>query len=85
MGPRQCARRLSVTSCNRQAHETLALDHSGEVADHRARCRELAQPMLSRNLPDGGGADEDRIQLLAYGFARLAGNLVHTLDVMFAG
>jgi len=67
MRPWQCARCLSVTNRNRQAYETLALDHSGGVADDCARCWEPAQPMLRNDLPDGRRADEDRIQLFAYG------------------
>jgi hypothetical protein len=61
----------SVTNRNRQAQETLALDHPGEVAHDWARCGELAKPMLCRNLPDGGSDNEDLIQLLADGFARV--------------
>src|SRR3984957_1062390 len=71
MRSRQCARRLSVTNGNRQAYEALALDHSGQAADDCARCRQLPQPMPRRNLPHGGRADKDGIQLLADGFARV--------------
>src|ERR1700733_1505320 len=46
MRPRQRARRLSMKYRDRQAKETLALDHPDEVVDDWARSRELTQPIV---------------------------------------
>jgi hypothetical protein len=75
MRPRQCARCHSVTNRDRQAYETLALDHSGEIADDCARCGELAQAAPRGNFPNRRGANENWIQFLADGFARVRAQL----------